>query len=625
MARLISDIQTVIDTSCSISSADRPQAEIAIANRCLFLIAVVMWPEDSVNLRTQGSWTGPSGDQADDGGNPVDSVRATIGRFASWARLTAAVVIAAPVLAFTPGLSAGTAQAASTSGPVPSITWQRCPAGSAAAIAGGFTCATVTAPLDYRNPSGPRVRLAVVRHAATGPARRGVIFFNPGGPGGQGTVQASAWLGFFPKQLLRDFDIVSWDPRGAGASTAVQCFPDQAAEDAFLGPYANFASFPVGRAQQRAYVRRWHEFGKICAARNGALLRHVSTADTARDLNLLRQALGQARLNYLGVSYGTYLGATYANLFPRRVGRLVLDGNVAPDAVANGGRPDPRLSTLLRIGSDQGVARALAAFLRICGQRSTRDCAFSAGSPAATRAKWTALLAALRRAPISLGGMVITYAGLLAAASADLNFVQPFSSPVPGQGFPGWSGAAQGLQQVWLARNGPAGAVPGTQPGTPPTAMLTAAARYPGLEQGLAVLCDDAPNPPAGAFAGLRHVVLRRSGAIGLPDLWSDEPCASWPVHQAGTYSGPWNARTRPILVIGNTTDPSTPLREAIAMTHQLASARLLVVRGYGHTAFLNPSTCAGDFMTAYFRTGALPRAGTVCRQDLPPFTPPAG
>jgi pimeloyl-ACP methyl ester carboxylesterase len=143
---------------------------------------------------------------------------------------------------------------------------------------------------------------------------------------------------------------------------------------------------------------------------NGALLRHVSTADSARDLNLLRQDLGQAKLNYLGISYGTFLGATHANLFPRRVGRLVLDGNVPPKAWTNGGRANPRLSTYLRMRSDKAAARALGAFLRICGQRSTQSCAFSAGSPAASRAKRDALLGRLRQAPITLGGTAFTYA-----------------------------------------------------------------------------------------------------------------------------------------------------------------------------------------------------------------------
>ena len=240
-------------------------------------------------------------------------------------KLTAAIAIGA--LLGAAGLVSSSAASAAAASPVPPVAWHRCPAGSAAAMAGGFLCATVAAPLDYRDPSGAKIRLAVVEHVAAGLARRGVIFFNPGGPGGPGTVQLPQYIGLWPKELLREYDIVSWDPRGSGASTAVQCFASAAAESAFLG---KFSFFPVGRGQQGAYIRRWREFGKICAARNGALLRHVSTADSARDLDLLRQALGQPKLNYLGISYGTFLGATYANLFPRRAGRLVLDGNVPP-------------------------------------------------------------------------------------------------------------------------------------------------------------------------------------------------------------------------------------------------------------------------------------------------------
>ncbi len=532
------------------------------------------------------------------------------------ARLAGAgVVVAALLSPVVAALGAGPAGAADTSGPVPSVAWHRCPAGSAGAMAGGFSCATVAAPLNYRDPSGPKIKLAVVEHLATGPASRGVIFFNPGGPGGAGTVQLPAFIGFFPKELLRQYDIVSWDPRGSGASTAVQCFASQAAENAFLG---KFSFFPVGRGQQRAYIRRWREFGRICAARNGALLKHVSTADSARDLNLLRQDLGQPKLNYLGISYGTFLGATYANLFPRRVGRMVLDGNVPPEAWTNGGRPDPRLSTYLRMRSDKAAARALDAFLQICGQRSTQACAFSAGSPAATRAKWDALLARLRQAPITVGGTAFSYAEVVTIVSFDLSIVQPFSTPIPGNSAPGWSGTAQDLQLLWTARSGTASARPGTSP--------AAAQRYGGVEQGFAVQCDEAPSPPASAYPALQRLVLRRSGVIGLPDLWSlDEPCATWPVRGQDTYTGPWNAPTSPILVIGNTTDPFIPLQDAIAMTHQLANARLLVVHGYGHTAFLNPSTCASNYMTAYFQTGALPPKGTVCRQDLPPFPLPAG
>ena len=315
-----------------------------------------------------------------------------------WFQLVVATIVAAAAWASVPALGVGTAVASDRDIPLPRITWHRCPPRSAAFKA-RFTCATVHAPLQYQHPAGPWIKLAVVRHAASGPARRGVIFMNPGGPGFSGTVLIPAFIELIPKVLRREYDIVSWDPRGVGASTALQCFRNLDAENAFLGGDANFPARP---GQQAGYIARWARFGRICKRQGGALLRHVSTADTARDLNLLRRELGQPKLNYIGVSYGTYVGATYANLFPRQVGKMVLDGNVAPTAWTNGGQPNARRSFLMRLGSTTGAARTLAAFLRICGQRSRHDCLFTAGTPAQTTAKWDALLARLRQGPITI-------------------------------------------------------------------------------------------------------------------------------------------------------------------------------------------------------------------------------
>ena len=357
-------------------------------------------------------------------------MRSTRSRF----RLMTAAVAAAMTFALVPALGATTAAASVQAISAPRIVWQTCPAGSAAAQAGGFTCSSVLVPLDYQDPAGPQIKLAVVRHAATGPVRRGVIFINPGGPGGAGTFQIPAWIGFMPSVLLRDYDIVSWDPRGVGDSTAAQCFPSSAAEAAFLGPYADF---PVTTSQQAGFIRRWDAFGKICAARNGTLLQHVSTADTARDLDLLRRALGQPELDYIGLSYGTYLGATYANLFPGHAGRMVLDGNIAPTAWSNGGRPNASLSLSMRIGSTTWVAKTLTAFLSICGQRSTQQCAFSAGSPAATTAKWDALLTRLRQGPITVGGTAVTYTEIVTDVSDALERRPATRLPGDGRQHPG--------------------------------------------------------------------------------------------------------------------------------------------------------------------------------------------
>ena len=171
-------------------------------------------------------------------------------------------------------------------------------------------------PLDYRHPGGGKIDLAVIRRRATDPAHRlGSLFFNPGGPGGPGTVVLPFAYRLFPAAVRARFDIVSFDPRGVGASTAARCFPSAAAETRLLAQVPN--GFPVGAAEETDWHAGFAGMDAICAKRNDPVLSHMSTADVARDLDLLRQAVGDRALNYLGVSYGTLLGATYANL-PRQ-------------------------------------------------------------------------------------------------------------------------------------------------------------------------------------------------------------------------------------------------------------------------------------------------------------------
>jgi pimeloyl-ACP methyl ester carboxylesterase len=470
-------------------------------------------------------------------------------------------------------------------------------------------------PLDYLHPRGRRITLVVVKHPATKPAERvGTLFINPGGPGGLGTVQIPDWFLYLPRTLRDRFDVVSWDPRGIGQSTAVQCFPNQAAEASFLGPAA---AFPVGAAQQATYIARWAGVGRRCQARDPALLRHISTAETARDLDLLRRAIGDRQLTYIGLSYGTFLGATYANLFPSRVRALVLDGNLAPSNWMPPGNRPPRLSVSPRIGSDLGAGRNLAALLSYCGAAPVADCAFSAGSARATRAKFASLLTQLRRGPIMLGTNSVTYALLLGDIDSGLDIVQPHADPrlPPKAAIAGWPGIATGLQRVWIAAGHAraAAATGGAQAAEEP---------YPGPEQALAVICGEVPNPRnPHRYIKLERFVRHRAGPIGLSNLWGDEPCATWPARAADAYRGPWNRPTaNPILVIGNTSDPATPYANAVRMAAELRNARLLTVNGYGHTTFLNPSACANRYIVAYLLRRALPPAHTVCRQDRPPF-----
>ena len=257
----------------------------------------------------------------------LTAVRAA-GRFARPAAVSAAAVSAAAVLlaaVLAPAASSAVAPASATP-PVPVLHWRSC--------YGGFQCATARVPLSYRDPRGTAISIAVVRHPATDPARRvGTLFFNAGGPAAQiaGFVTG---FGQLPAAFTARYDIITFDPRGFGYSTAVRCFPTMAAESKFLGGvfFGGLPVFPVGARQEAAWVRTWARFDARCAQRNGSLLDHDTTADVARDLNLLREAVGAPRLNYLGVSYGTGLGATYANLFPGTTGHLILDANLNPVA-----------------------------------------------------------------------------------------------------------------------------------------------------------------------------------------------------------------------------------------------------------------------------------------------------
>jgi pimeloyl-ACP methyl ester carboxylesterase len=514
--------------------------------------------------------------------------------------------------------------AAAAETPVPELDWQAC----ADPDQDGFDCATAQVPLDYGDPQGATIDLAVIRHRATDPAQRlGALFFNPGGPGGLGTELLPSWISLFPSELRTRFDLISWDPRGVGASTAVQCFATKDDEDAFFAGLPQ--GFPVGGAEQRAWISRYADFGPICGERNGDLLAHVSTAESAKDLDLLRQAAGEPHMNYLGVSYGTLLGATYANLFPDTVRAMVLDGNVDPVAWTNGGEDRTFLSTSLRLGSDIASGKTLNAFLDLCGQASTDRCAFSAGSPAATREKWTTLLQRLREHPVTLDNETITYAVLVSAMNVWLTTTEPQPPD-----FKGWTHAAGVLQQLWELSDpdAPPGAAHAAASGSLTTGRGSAARRapagvvqpYPGPEQGFAVACAESPNPrhPA-AFLVLDPLTYARAGDLGPWWIWIyDEPCASWPAVAADRYAGPWDRPTaNPILVIGNTFDPETPYEGAVAMADKLASARLLTVDGYGHSALLNPSTCASQHVSDYLIDGTLPPEGTVCPQTHQPFT----
>jgi pimeloyl-ACP methyl ester carboxylesterase len=310
---------------------------------------------------------------------------------------------------------------------VPKLNWTPCD--------GRFQCATSRVPLDYRRPRGATIRIAVIRHLAAHrahPAR--TLLVNGGGP----TEQIEPFVAEFsaiPAALRARFDIVTFDMRGFGLSSAVRCFPSVGAENKFL---ADLPPFPVGARQVAVWEKTWARFDALCARKNASLLRHDTTTDVARDMNLLRQAMGIRKLNYLGLSYATALGAVYANLFPATIGHMVLDGNVDPVAWSKGGR----LPDSLREGEDLATASVMRSFLNLCATASSSACAFSAGTAAATRAKFTTLLNRLLKHPVTIGNppQTFTYADTI--------------NDVPPRDVSDWQSAAVLLQQLWAASTG---------------------------------------------------------------------------------------------------------------------------------------------------------------------------
>jgi pimeloyl-ACP methyl ester carboxylesterase len=546
--------------------------------------------------------------------------RALLLQPARWPRAATAVITAVLLTALLAPAAAQAApvqQHAATAPPVPVLRWRPCD--------GGFQCATARVPLDYRRPRGATIRLAVLRHLATEPARRiGSLFVNGGGPNEQIEGILRAYHNF-PAALRARFDIITFDPRGFGYSTAIRCFPSEAAEARLL---SGLPPFPVGAKQEATWIRTYTRFDALCARRNGPLLEHDTTADVARDMNLLRQAVHDPVLNYLGLSYGSGLGATYANLFPARVGRMILDGNVNPVSWTH---PDGIQPVFLRLGSGQAAAASMTAFLNLCGATSTANCAFAAGSPAATRARWQMLLRRVRRHPVSIGSppQRYTYADVIASVplgqvsawpsgAALLEHLWTASAPggTSARGTVAHSTAA-GRGRAALAASGTAGtSTPRAAAATPP---------YTGLEQNLAVLCSDSANPrDPGAYQAAARLAYRSSGGFGLEWAWTAEPCAGWPDGAApDRYAGPWNRPTaNTLLLLGNTGDPALPYQDSVALAHDLARARLLTVAGYGHTEANNPSSCALGYEISYLETGALPAPGTVCHEDTAPFAP---
>ncbi|WP_233573894.1 alpha/beta hydrolase [Amycolatopsis panacis] len=521
-------------------------------------------------------------------------------------------------LAIAAGLAPGASAAAPPDTPdsdraaTPVLNWSPCPGENGPM---DYDCATARVPLSYRDPTGPQITLALGKRRATDQQHKiGTLFFNPGGPGAIGRVPRR-----MDPALSARFDVVGFDPRGTYASTPVACSGNPA-DDAKL-----FPEFPITEAAEADAIRQVGDVTSRCAQHAGPLLSHMSTANVARDMDLLRRAVGDRQLNFIGTSYGTHLGEVYANLFPQRVRALALDAVLPPREWTTGIKPGQQNEPYVyRVGAHLGAETALNTMLRDCAAHSA--CEF--GEPGATeqslRRKYDGLLTALRKGPVDITdshgeNMKITYQSLVNRMMGALRSSNAVESVTPF------------LQSVYLAIRNPAATTSAKFPVPALPRFSPAATDEPQsatMAWHYAVACTDSDNPRDPRAVG-RYARKAEAAAPGFASAWiySGLPCASWPVTDPDRYTGPWNRQTaNPLLLVGNRLgDPATPYEGAVSTSQLLASARLLSVDIAGHGAYGHESKCVDQAVDSYLTELKLPPAGTVCAPDRRPFDPPSG
>jgi pimeloyl-ACP methyl ester carboxylesterase len=457
-----------------------------------------------------------------------------------------------------------------------SIRWHRC--------GGGAQCGELTVPRDYAQPDGATIKVAVLRYPATHPKERiGPLLVNPGGPGASAVQFLRDDLAIFPASLRNRFDIIAVDSRGTGGTIPVHCHADLDAVNAV----DNTPDTPVEQ-QHIADVAKQLAAG--CEERSGAILPFLSTQNSARDMDQVRAALGAAKLTYVGYSYGTYLGALYANFFPDRVRALVLDGAV-----------DPSLSSAdSSLQQSVGFERELQAFFADCAQRTS--CTFHNGGDPATA--FDALIAKIDRAPLPTGAK--RRGRLLGPGEADLGIAQVLYG-----GTASWPDLAIALAQ---AQRGDG------------TALLEMSDRYTDRQPDgsystqepafWAIACLDSPPPPGGldGLHALAALAKQSAPHFGEANVNLGTVCDFWPAPPVAD-PGPIHAKgAPPIVVIGTTGDPATPLAWAESLAKQLDSGRLIIAKGEQHTSFLGAqNSCVDKLVITYLVQLQPPQTGTRC------------
>ena len=447
------------------------------------------------------------------------------------------------------------------------ITWASC--------GEQLECATIAVPLTADDPDGETVDIAVTKLLATGDSHK-ALFFNPGGPGASGTATVEqAGTSLISPTLREQYDLIGFDPRGVGKSGTVVCL-DDAARDA-----ANYPTDP-GAVDLEAQAR---EMAEACAAHSGDLLPSISTITAAHDLDALREALGEDTLDYFGVSYGTTLGSTYAELFPERVGRMVLDSATDLD-----------LSTAeMTAAQAVGFENALRAY--VASTEGTADAPFT-GTTEEAMAGIRDLITTLDAEPMIAGdgravsGYVVRTAIMFAMYSERM-----------------WPTLTVALNQL--------------RDGSPDTILQLADAlnqRSGGTyvdtaldpDALLAYNCMDVPAASAEQIAAANAEIAENAPTLGSPLDLAADPCSYWSVETTPLPEID-AAGAAPIVVIGSTNDPATPYAWSAAMAEDIESSIHLTRVGEGHGAYNVGNDCITEAVDAYLIDGTAPADGLTC------------
>ncbi len=457
------------------------------------------------------------------------------------------------------------------------VRWERC--------GGDFDCTTVEVPLDYSDPTGESIDLDVVRLRAKDP--QGSLVLNPGGPGGSGVEYARAARFVLTRDLVAAYDIVGFDPRGVVGSDPVDCVSDEVL-------YALYAAdgTPDDAGEVADLERLSAEFGEGCAARSPDIAGHMDTESAARDMDILRAVLGDEKLNYLGKSYGTFLGATYAELFPERVGRVVLDGVL----------PSQLDADQVTLGQAKAFDLVLRRFVADCLTQD--DCPLQ-GDVEQGVAQIRGFIADLDQDPLPGVGRRKLNEALATYAILSYLYFPPTDWEVLRFGldvaFDGDGSVLMDMMDERIQRNS------------------DGSFSDNGNEAFYAVSCLDRPAVGDADHAARLQTQWATEAPVFGPYLaWGNLPCWEWPfgpgtAQAAGDLPVYRAVGSDPILVVSTRYDPATPYEWGVQVADELDNARLLTYDGDGHTAYKSGSSCVDQAVDQYFIDGTLPDEGTEC------------